>query len=510
MVALSKHILYLVIVKTPTLTREQCYAIYDCGREETVDFILSLLTTIASMQEQLASHADKIEKLEARNRQLESQIGKDSHNSHKPPSSDGLKRVVKSNRTKSNKPSGGQNGHQGTTLAMVEAPDHVVTHAVAECTTCGGHLHRVMPHTIHRRQVFDIPPVRVEVTEHRAEEKECPRCGSKNAAPFPDGVTKATQYGTQLKTITLLLSHYQLVPSKRLREALQELFGCAVSEGTIYNWSRELHVSLQKTEETIKEQIRASKVIHADETGIYRDRKLHWLHVASTEKLTCYAMHPKRGRAAIDAIGILPGYQGTVIHDCWSPYFHYSFKHGICNAHILRELIFAHEEDNQAFAQELKTLLLRILKIVNRARDGLRPSISPATIRAYEQGYGHCLALGFRDNNRCEGTPNKRGRPKQTKTYNLLERLRLHRDDILAFMYDFEIPFTNNLGERDLRMFKVKQKISGTFRSLEGAETFCRVRGYISTARKNGVRLVDAVKNALEGNPFIPALNYAE
>jgi transposase len=462
------------------------------------------------MQEQIARLADKIEKLEARNRQLESQIGKDSHNSHKPPSSDGLKRVVKSNRTKSNKPSGGQNGHQGTTLTMVETPDHVVTHAVGECTTCGLHLHRVTPSAIRRRQVFDIPPMRVEVTEHRAEEKGCPRCGSKNAAQFPDGVTKTAQYGTQLKTITLLLSHYQLVPGKRLREALQELFGCAVSEGTIYNWSRELHVSLKETEELIKEQIRASKVIHADETGIYRDVKLHWLHVASTEKLTYYAMHSKRGREAIDAIGILSGYQGTVIHDCWSPYFHYSFKHGICNAHILRELIFAHEEDNQAFAQELKTLLLRVLKVVNRARDGLRSSISLATIRAYEQEYDRCINIGFRDNQRCEGTPNKRGRPKQTKTYNLLERLRLHREAVLAFMYDFEIPFTNNLGERDLRMFKVKQKISGTFRSLEGATIFCRIRGYISTVRKNGVRLVDAVKNALEGNPFTPVPNYAE
>ena len=495
-----------MIVKTPALTREQCYAIYDRSREETVD----LLTTIATMQEQIASLTDKVEKLEARNRQLESQIGKDSHNSHKPPSSDGLKRVVKSNRTKSNKPSGGQGGHQGTTLAMVETPDHVVTHAMTECTTCGRHLHRMPSRAIHRRQVFDIPPMRVEVTEHRVEEKVCPHCGSKKSAPFPDGVTKATQYGTQLKATTLLLSHYQLVPSKRLREALQDLFGCTISEGTIYNWSRELHESLKKTEETIKKQIRASPVVHADETGIYRDLKLHWLHVASTEKLTCYALHSKRGRAAIDAIGILPEYQGTVIHDCWSPYFHYSFKHGICNAHILRELTFAHEEDNQAFAQELKTLMLRILKVVNRARDGLRSSISPATIRAYEQEYDRCLALGFLDNRLCEGTPNKRGRTKQTKTYNLLERLRLHREAVLAFMHDFEIPFTNNLGERDLRMFKVKQKISGTFRSLEGGAIFCRVRGYISTVRKNGVRLIDAVKNALEGNPFTPVLNYAE
>jgi hypothetical protein len=184
--------------------------------------------------------------------------------------------------------------------------------------------------------------------------------------------------------------------------------------------------------------------------------------------------------------------------------------HGICNAHILRELTFAHEEDNQLFAQKLKTLLLRALKTVNRARDGLRPSISPATIRAYEQEYDRCLALGFRDHRRCAGPPNKRGRSRQTKTYNLLERLRIHRDIVLAFMHDFEIPFTNNLGERDLRMFKVKQKISGTFRSIEGATTFCRIRGYISTARKNGERLVDAVKNALEGNPFTPTLNYAE
>jgi transposase len=506
-----------VYVKTTPLTREQCYSIYDRGREETVDFIQTLLplinsipamqdliNSIPAMQEQIVSLSDKVEKLEARKQELESQKDKDSHNSHKPPSSDGLKRVIKPTRIKSNKSSGGQHGHKGSTLAMVEKPDHVVNHAVTECAACGITLKKVHAHVFHCRQEFDIPVVRMEVTEHRAEEKECPCCKSISVASFPHGITKAVQYGNRVKAKTLFFMQYQLVPNERLCETLKDLYDCNASEGTVHNWARGLYEDLQDSENAILERIRYSDVIHVDETGVYCLSKLQWLHVASTKKLTYYQMHPRRGQEAIDFIGILSNFNGTVIHDCWGPYFKYQINHGLCNAHILRELIFAAEEDKQPFARELKILLLKIKSVVNRARLHGRTTLSASTLQSYEKQYDECLALGYNDNQRNKKVAHKRGRVKQTKSFNLLERLRLYRDAILVFMYDFQIPFTNNLGERDIRMFKVRQKISGTFRSEQGAEIFCRIRGYISTARKNGMRVFEAILNALEGNPFMP------
>jgi len=228
-----------VYVKTTPLTREQCYSIYDRGREETVDFIQSLLpliNSIPAMQEQIVQLSEKVEKLEARKQELESQKDKDSHNSHKPPSSDGLKRVIKPTRVKSNKSSGGQQGHEGSTLAMVETPDHIVHHPVTGCKKCGHNLTAVQGRII-RHQITDIPPVEIEVTEHQAELKECPCCGATTVALFPEGARKSVQYGPRIKAVTLLLMYYQLIPNERLCEALKDLYGCTISEGTLHNWS---------------------------------------------------------------------------------------------------------------------------------------------------------------------------------------------------------------------------------------------------------------------------------
>ena len=483
-------------VKITAPTREELLELCRQNPEAVVQLIESLAATIKALEERV--------------QQFEAQLKQDSHNSHKPPSSDGLKRITKNVRPKSTRLPGGQEGHKGSTLKMVASPDRVVHHTVRACTACGRSLKRVKARSYRRRQVFDIPEPRLEVTEHQCEVKECPDCGRTITASFPAGVTKAAQYGNTIKSIGTYLMQYQLVPSERTQAALQDLFACSVSEGTLFNWANDLHASLESHEQTVKEQLIKAPVLHNDETGLFCQQKLQWLHVASTPTLTHLQVHPKRGTQAMDAIGILPEFTGTAIHDSWKPYFAYACGHSICNAHLIRELTFAHEQDHQRWAKRFSELLLRINDKVEDARQQNQAALAPRTLRHFERQYDTLLARGLRSNPRQRGSPHRRGRKKQTKTRNLLERLRDHPRAVLAFMYDFRVAFTNNQAERDLRMAKVKQKISGTFRSAQGAEIFCRIRGYISTACKNGLSAFDAVSRALAGNPFIPAINYAE
>jgi transposase len=318
------------------------------------------------------------------------------------------------------------------------------------------------------------------------------------------------QYGVNLKTIAVYLRQYQLLSSKRTIEAIKDLFSCTVGEGSLFNWAKELSENLEESYNSIKEHVIESPVIHVDETGIACDKKLHWLHVASTSDATFYAVHPKRGSVAMDEIGIMPSYKGIAVHDMWASYFKYDFKHGICNAHIIRELTYAYEEYKQGWAQQFKELLLKSHATVERCRMRGKNALNFQTLRQYEENYGELISKGLRKNPWIRGSPHKRGRVKQSKVRNLLDRLRDHRTSILAFLYDFNIPFTNNLAERDLRMTKVKQKISGCFRSDIAADIYCRTRSYLSTTRKNGVAAFDAISNTFIGQPFILKPNYTE
>ncbi len=484
-------------------TRAKLLTLYAEGPDAVVQFFELLLAEVDELKQIISKQEERIATLEG-------QLKQDSHNSHKPPSSDGLKRTTKNVRPKTDRSSGAQPGHEGTTLKMVSTPHHVVKHAVTACSGCGRSLGRLQSKSYRRRQMFDVPTPRLEVTEHRCEIKECPACGKTTTAAFPAGLTKAAQYGVNIKSIAAYLMHYQLLPSERTGAALSDLFGCCVAEGTLFRWAEELHTKLETPEQTVKEQLLQAPVLHSDETGLFCQAKLHWLHVNSTAHLTHYGVHPKRGTEAMDAIGILPRFGGTAIHDSWKPYFSYACTHSVCNAHILRELTFAHEEDHQRWAKDMKQLLLRIERSVDNARQRQQHSFSPRSLRRFERQYDRVLALALRHNPRQRGSPHRRGRKKQTKTRNLIERLRTYRAAVLAFMYDFRVPFTNNQAERDLRMAKVKQKISGTFRSPRGADIFCRIRGYISTARKNALAPFDALLRAFTDNPFVPSLNYAE
>lgn len=469
-------------------------------RAGLIERLLLLQRHVMDLQQQLLEQQGLIQ-------ELRDQLAKDSHNSSKPPSSDGLKKPkTKSLRRKGERPLGGQPGHKGDTLKMVEEPNHLVVHEVAICPHCQADLQAVEPVGHERRQVFDLPPVRIEVTEHQAQVKECPSCHQEVKGHFPSEVSQSVQYGPRILAQASYLNNYHFIPLDRTEEVLGDLYGQSPTASVILAASRRLATATQGCLERIKEQIRATQVAHFDESGLRVAGKNHWLHVASTANLTHFHVHQQRGQQGMAAGGILPDFQGQAVHDHWAAYLAFSqSQHRFCNAHHLRELAFIQEQYQQTWAEELAKLL----------QDGYRevqgtpaPAMSLPLDRLdhYWTRYDAILKDGFAANPPPEEPqPKKRGRPKQTPPKNLLDRLQTHKAGVLAFMSDFRVPFDNNLAERDIRMIKVKQKVSGGFRTQGGGETFAAIRSYISTARKQGHNVLHAAHDALVGHPFLPA-----
>jgi transposase len=481
------------------MTPEEALSVYHAGPEVVVTVLGELSAQVELLQKQVAELQREVQR-------LRDQISKNSHNSSKPPSSDGLKKPApKSLRPRGKRKPGGQRGHPGSTLTMVEHPDHTLLYRVDHCERCGRPLNDEAPSGLEKRQVFDIPPIQLEVTEHRAEIKPCPQCGHLNKAAFPEHLKAPVQYGPRLKAIAVYLRHYQLLPYHRTRELVRDLFSTDLSEGTLKNIIETCSESLQEPVDEIRRELAQSPVVHFDETGTSVDGKRHWLHSASTAQLTYYEIHPKRGAQAMDQIGILPRFTGRAVHDFWKPYFTYQCDHGLCNAHHLRELTFLTEQHHQRWAKDMIQCLLDMKKAVDEAKSTTY-TLFKEQIQTFEQRYQTILEKGYQENPlpRTESTKKKRGRQKKSKARNLLERLDTHRTQVLAFMYDLTVPFDNNLSERDLRMAKVQQKISGTFRSPDGAASFCRIRSYISTARKNALNALEAIVHAFDGAPSVP------
>jgi transposase len=464
--------------------------------EELIAQVKAQAAEIAALKAQAAENAV----LKARIAELERQLGLNSRNSGKPPSSDGLKKPprVSSLRKPSDKPPGGQKGHKGETLEQVAEPDNVVDHYPSSCTNCNVAMTPDMSVGHCARQVFDLPePAPLTVTEHRIHDCLCADCGTHSRAAFPDGINAPVQYGPRITAFVTYLLHYQLLPEGRLVELMADLFGVKIAAATIARMSRSCAARVANFVTTVRDLVAGAPVKHMDETGFRIGGKTQWLHVACTIWLTFYRVCAKRG-------SLLANVTGIVVHDHWKPYYTMEgVLHALCNAHHLRELKALIEIEKEDWARKMQQLLCRACHAANLAREReidlktLRPRLYAQIERRYDAILAEGLA--FHDNQSplapavSEGKPRRRGRKKRRTGHNLLLRLSNRKQDVLRFLHDLAVPFTNNQAERDGRMMKVKQKISGGFRCLEGATDFAVIRSFISTAKKQGWNVIRAI-----------------
>src|SRR5713226_5096732 len=452
--------------------------------------------------EQMHSH---IESLTQQVHALQERQAKDSHNSSLPPSSDRFTRKTKSLRKKSEKKTGGQEGHRGTSLAWSSSPDEIIEQPVEECEACHYDLRDVAAHRVERRQVHDVPPPRQLVQEYRAQHKQCPVCQHLTVARFPQEVAAPMQYGATIGAMAVYLVQQQLVPLARAAEVMLDLLGVQMSEGTICTLIQRCATNLTDVEQQIKEALVKAEVIHQDETGLSVLGKRYWMHDTSTETLTHYHVDKSRGQKALEEIGILPKFRGISIHDRWSSYFLYGCEHALCLVHLLRDLVFLAEEQKAVWAADLKELLLDMKTATEQARVEGKHWLHPLEVVAWEAEFLRLLDEGDLVTPRATAPPGTKGRCKQSAARNLLDSLRKHQKAVFCFLEDLRVDFDNNLAERDLRMIKVQQKVSGCFRSLAGAQAFSRIRGYLSTLRKQGLPLLPALQATLGGHPLLPS-----
>jgi transposase len=484
------------------------------------ELIERLEKQIERLQEELRLQRHQNYQLKRRIADLEegqSLPSKDSHNSHLPPSKDlPSRRRTRSLRQPSGLKTGGQPGHPGQTLRLADDPHQLIRHSPQRCLDCQSSLESSHYVGAERRQVVELPPLKIEVIEHISEQRRCHNCGRVTKGEFPKDVRSPVQYGSRLKACAVYLSQYQLLPYGRVCELLRDWFGVKISEATLRKSIGECSKNLVKVEARIKSAIRRAEVIHADETVLRVGKNLKYVHVASTGSLTHYGYEGGRGKAAIDAIAIVPNYKGVMVRDAYPAYDAYqSCKHGLCNAHLLRDLTYLSEasEKQKQWAEPLKGLLQEMKEAVDEAVAKARKHLTREQGNDFDRKYDELMRLGWEIN----GLPGERAGPESSvwestvkpvkgvdrQARNLALRVKLRKEEVLRFLKDLRVPFDNNQAERDLRMIKLQQKIGGCFRTEEGVRDFCRVRGYVSTMRKRGREILEAIEAALRGQPLL-------
>lgn len=450
--------------------------------------------------QQLRVALDRIAILEEEVRGLKTQLKLNSSNSSRPPASD-PPWTPKSERIKTGTKPGGQKGHPGSSLKMVALPDQTIVHPVKDICECGLNLKVANLLNLEKRQVFDLPVIKILVVEHQVEVKQC-QCGRIHRGVFPDGVSQATQYGSHVKGISTYLMLHQLIPFERTKQFFQDVLQLEISQGSLQNFQIEAFKKLEVVESKIKAQLMVSNVNHFDETGYAKNLKLCWMHVVSNKKLTYYQTHPKRGREAMNALGILPHFTGVAVHDCFESYFSYGVQHSLCNAHLLRELRRVEEQNKQTWAGSMRGLLCEIKVLVDSSQTGVLNVVEQHNFEVLFDGLlVEAQALNLKQERKLE--TGKRGRVGQSFAFNLVARMVKYRNEILRFMREKDVPFDNNLAERDLRMFKVQQKVSGCFRG-DGDVWAARIRGYLSSIRKQGLNALEAMVSVFRGQPLLP------
>lgn len=458
-----------------------------------------LIRLLWPLQQQVQDLMAQMAVMQERIAQLEGRLAKNSKNSSKPPSSDGLRKPAqKSLRQPGQHPNGGQKGHSGSTLRQSTQVDETIVHfGETRCSAC--HREIFEQEVAETRQVFELPELAMRTVAHQQMRSKC-TCGAVHFGAWPEGVNAPVQYGASVKAMAVHLNQHHLVPLARTAALMQDLYGARLSQASLQSFAQEAALALRPTVAAIGQAVQEAGVVHADETGIRVKGRLHWLHCAVTSTLTWLAPHAKRGKLAFEALGLLQGIQGVLVHDGLASYKGLDCTHSLCNAHHIRELVYIHEQENEKiwdpWAQEMIDLLLQALKEVNLAEEPLDESRQAW----FEAQWSALLERGESYNPQTQRTGSSqdvgmgsRGRIKQSKAANLLRRLREHRQEVWRFISEEGVPFTNNLAEQALRMSKVKQKISGCFRTEHGADTFFTIRSYLATMTKQKNNLFECL-----------------
>jgi transposase len=461
---------------------------------------------VAELREEIASLRSLVDKLSLEIVELRARLGMNPRNSSKPPSSEGYaKPAPKSRRTRSGKKPGKQPGDPGHHLAQRLDPDARAIHSPKTCGCCGKDLGGAEVIGVSVRQVFDLPPVALFCTEHRAERRRC-SCGAETSGAFPEEATAPACYGPALRAYVCYLVTRQHIPVARVAELLRDTYGAPVATGTIIAMVREGAAMLEEFLAGVKDLLIDAGVVHADESGLRVEAGLKWVHTVSTNDLTLYHLDEKRGTSAMEAMGVLEHLSGVLVHDGWKPYKTFdNVTHALCNAHHLRELAAVAETGGQGWAADMADLLAGTWGRVLIAKEAAEGSLGDEVLGEVFARYGAIIAAGYEVNPIPVVRSTRRGLIKRSKALNLLARLDTYRADVLRFAVDFSVPFDNNLAERDIRMVRLAEKISGGFRSTQGAEAFLAFRSYLSTAAKQGVNRLDALEGLFVGSPWMPA-----